>query len=100
MTGGLMNGQTAVMNWFMQKSKNAGDFLADSILGLVYMLGVFIVLWLLKILQGHLFSRSGGYSILFYCRWDWINLLFLFWYVGTSLLRTLDRIKQVVSEAT
>ena len=53
-----------------------------------------------KNIAGHLFSRSGGYSILFYCRWDWINLLFLFWYVGTSLLRTLDRIKQVVSEAT
>jgi len=60
-----MNGQTAVMNWFMQKSKNAGDFLADSILGLVYMLGVFIVLWLLKILQGIYFLVLGAIAFYF-----------------------------------
>jgi len=60
-----MNGQAAAMNWFVQKSKNAGDFLADSILGVVYMLVVFIALWICKIFQGIYFLVLGAIAFYF-----------------------------------
>ena len=60
-----MNGQAAAMNWFVQKSKNAGAFLADSILGVIYMLVVFVALWICKIFQGIYFLVLGAIAFYF-----------------------------------
>lgn len=56
---------TATFYSFIQKIKNAGLSLAESVLGIIYMIGVFIVLWVFKILQGIYFLVIGAIAFYF-----------------------------------
>jgi len=62
--GGHMVQTTAILNGFMQKIKNAGLSLGEGILGIIYMIVVFVGLWIFKILQGIYFFVLG--AIVFY----------------------------------
>ena len=56
---------TAIFNSFIQKIKNTGLNLAGSILGVIYIIGVFIGLWILRILQGICFFILGAITLYF-----------------------------------
>lgn len=67
---------TAILYSFIQKIKNAGLSMAEGLLGIIYMIGVFIVLWVFKILQGIYFLILG--SIAFYFIAGSIGLILCF----------------------
>ena len=56
---------TAILNNFIQKIKNTGLSLAEGILGIIYMIGVFIALWVFKILRGIYFLVLGAIAFYF-----------------------------------
>ena len=61
---------------FKQKVKNIGLYFADSVLGIIYMILVFVGLWIFKIARGIYFLVLGG--IVFYFLAGTIGLILCF----------------------
>jgi len=61
---------------FKQKVKNIGLYFADSVLGIIYMILVFVGLWIFKIARGIYFLVLG--AIVFYFLAGTIGLILCF----------------------